>query len=192
MVISFDEEDRQGVLYPHDDALVITLVIANYTTRQVLVDNGSFANILFWEAFVKIGIDVDKLRLSPTPLKGFSGDTIQPIEAITLPVTVGTGTRTTTTMTVFLVVKAPSSYNAILGRSTLNHLRAVTSNYHLKMKFPTNGGVGEARGEQALAWECYIQELRKVKNEVCVVANEASPPHPPPKAMVRRRHRGQG
>ncbi|XP_042944579.1 uncharacterized protein LOC122278456 [Carya illinoinensis] len=76
MVISFEEADREGVIYPHDDALVITLVIANYTTRRVLVDNGSSANILFWEAFFKMGIDVGRLRLSPTPLKGFSGDTI--------------------------------------------------------------------------------------------------------------------
>ncbi|XP_042979832.1 uncharacterized protein LOC122310008 [Carya illinoinensis] len=132
MVISFEEADREGVL-------------------RVLVDNGSSTDILYWEAFVKMGIDVGKLRLSPTPLKGFLRDTIQPIRAITLSVTTGAGTRTATTVTDFLVVKAHSSYNAILARPTLNHLRAVTSTYHLKIKFPTDSGVGEARGEQALA-----------------------------------------
>ncbi|XP_042952216.1 uncharacterized protein LOC122289297 [Carya illinoinensis] len=130
------------------------------------------ADILFWEAFVKMGIDVGKLRLSPTPLKGFSGHTIQLVGAIMLPVTAGTGVQTATTMTDFLIVKAPSSYNAILGRPTLNHLRAVTSTYHLKMKFPTDGGMGEARGEQALARECYVQELKKVKKEVCTFAGQ--------------------
>ncbi|KAG6732462.1 hypothetical protein I3842_01G179400 [Carya illinoinensis] len=156
MVIFFEEADMEGVIYPHEDALVITLVIANSTTRRVLVDNGSSADILLWEAFVKMGIDVGKLRLSPMPLKGFSGDTIQPVGAITLPITAGTGAPTTTTMTDFLVVKASSSYNAILGRPTLNHMRAITSTYHLKMKFPTDGGMGEARVEQALARECYL------------------------------------
>ncbi|XP_042954678.1 uncharacterized protein LOC122291097 [Carya illinoinensis] len=47
MVISFKEADKEEIIYPHDDALVTTLVIANYTTRRVLVDNGSSADILF-------------------------------------------------------------------------------------------------------------------------------------------------
>ncbi|XP_042944821.1 uncharacterized protein LOC122278703 [Carya illinoinensis] len=189
MVISFEEANREGIIYPHDDALVIILVIANYTTRRVLVDNGSSADILFWEAFIKMGIDVGRLRLSLTPLKGFSGDTIQPVGAITLPVTAGTGAQTATTMTDFLVVKALSSYNAILGRPTLNHLKAVTSTYHLKMKFPIDGGVGETRGEQALARECYVQELKKVKKEVCTVARQdgALPPLPPLVAVIYKR-----
>ncbi|XP_042942693.1 uncharacterized protein LOC122276864 [Carya illinoinensis] len=85
MVISFEEADREGIIYPHDDALVITHIIANYTTRQVLVENRSSVAILFWEAFVKMGIDVSKLRLSPMPLKGFSGDTIQPVRTDTQP-----------------------------------------------------------------------------------------------------------
>lgn len=63
-------------MYLHDDALVITLIIANFETRQVLVDNGNLADILFWDAFFKIGIDAGRLRLSPTPLKGFSDDVI--------------------------------------------------------------------------------------------------------------------
>lgn len=76
MTISFEGKDREGVLYPHDDALVLTIVIANYRTRWVLIDNGSSADILFWEAFAKMGINTNKLRPYPMPLKGFSRDTI--------------------------------------------------------------------------------------------------------------------
>lgn len=50
-----------------------------------------------------------------------------------------------------LVVKAPSSYNVILGPPTLNSLKAITSTHHLKMKFPTKVEKGEVQGEQALA-----------------------------------------
>ena len=43
----------------------------------------------------------------------------------------------------FLVVDCSSAYNAILGRPTLNSWKAVTSTYHLMIKFPTDYGVGE-------------------------------------------------
>lgn len=135
------------MLYLHDDALVVTLLVANYMTRCILIDNGSSADILFWEAFTKMGIDAAKPIPSSTSLKGFSRDVIQLVGVMTLSVIVGMGMRTTTTMIDFLVMKAPSSYNAILRWPMLNNLKAVTSTYHFKMKFPTDSGVGEAQGK---------------------------------------------
>ena len=44
--ISFTDEEAERIHHPHDDAIVITLLIADYTTRRVLVDNGSSADIL--------------------------------------------------------------------------------------------------------------------------------------------------
>jgi len=52
----------------------------------------------------------------------------------------------------FAVVKAPSAYNFILGRSTLNVLRASTSTYHLSMKFPTPDGEDEVWGDVEAAY----------------------------------------
>ena len=56
----------------------------------------------------------------------------------------------------FLVVNCLSAYNAILGRSTLNSWKVVTSTYHLMIKFPTDYSVGELRGNQVAARECYV------------------------------------
>jgi len=39
--IVFTDEDARQLHHPHDDAIIITLTIANYTTRRVLIDNGS-------------------------------------------------------------------------------------------------------------------------------------------------------
>ena len=55
----------------------------------------------------------------------------------------------------FLVVDCPSTYNVILGRRALNCLKAVTSTYCLKAKFPTPHGIGEISGDQLQARECY-------------------------------------
>ena len=59
----------------------------------------------------------------------------------------------------FLVVDCSSSYNAIIGRPTLNSWKAVTSTYHLSVKFPTEHGVGQIQGDQLAARECYLAML---------------------------------
>ena len=49
--ITFTDKDAGKVHHPHDDAIVITLLIADYTTRMVLVDNESWVDILYYPAF---------------------------------------------------------------------------------------------------------------------------------------------
>ncbi|XP_059441920.1 uncharacterized protein LOC132174250 [Corylus avellana] len=80
---------------------------------------------------------------------------------VSLPVTVGTTPRQSTTMVDFLVIDRPSSYNAIIGRPSLNKLKAVTSTYHLMMKFPIEEGVGVVKGDQVTARKCYNISLKK-------------------------------
>ena len=50
----------------------------------------------------------------------------------------------------FLVVNCLSIYNIILGRPTLNCLKAATSTYCLKVKFQTPNGIREISGGQPL------------------------------------------
>ena len=42
--ICFSDEEAERIHHPHDDAIVIIL-ITDYTTRRVLVDNGSSADL---------------------------------------------------------------------------------------------------------------------------------------------------
>ncbi len=60
-VISFSEEDARGTHQPHDDGLVVTLNIAGFITRQVMIDNGSSADILYLPAYQQMKLDKDKL-----------------------------------------------------------------------------------------------------------------------------------
>ena len=50
----------------------------------------------------------------------------------------------------------PSAYNIIIGRPTLNRLKAITSTYHLMMKFPTDNGIAIMLEDQSMARMCYI------------------------------------
>ncbi|XP_075483550.1 uncharacterized protein LOC142523702 [Primulina tabacum] len=63
-------------------------------------------------------------------------------------------------MTVFTVVDASSLYNIILGRPTMNEMRAVASTYHQKIKFPVRGQVGEVKGDQLSSRRCYGETVR--------------------------------
>ena len=45
------EEDTKRLHHPHDDALVVNIYVGDYNVHQVLVDNGSSADILYYPAF---------------------------------------------------------------------------------------------------------------------------------------------
>ena len=81
---------------------------------------------------------------------------VQPIGIVTLPVVVGSYPQQVTKSVNFLVVDCSSSYNAIIGRPTLNSWKAVTSTYHLSIKFPTECGIGQVQGDQLAIRECYL------------------------------------
>lgn len=167
--ISFHESDAEGVQQPHDDPLVVTLLIKNYKTSRVLIDNGSSADILFANAFSQMGILKDKLQLVRSPLVGLSGEKVQPLGAIDLPISMGVSPCQIVKLIWFLVVNCPSAYNAILGRTTLNSMRAVTSTYHLLVKFPTRNGIGEQRRDQIAVRECYVATLKEKRPKEALV-----------------------
>ena len=51
LVIRFTEEDVRRLHHPHDDALVVSIRVGDYNTHQVLLDNGSSTDILYYPAF---------------------------------------------------------------------------------------------------------------------------------------------
>ena len=104
---------------------------------------------------------INKERLVPNnaPLVDFGGTKVYPLGAIMLPVTVGDYPEQITKDVTFLIVDCLSAYNSILGQPTFNSWKALTSTYHIMIKFPTKYGVGELRGDQVTAYECYIAML---------------------------------
>uniref|UniRef100_A0A2N9GLL2 Reverse transcriptase domain-containing protein n=1 Tax=Fagus sylvatica TaxID=28930 RepID=A0A2N9GLL2_FAGSY len=109
--ITFTEEDARKVFHPHDDALVVTLEIAGYSTRRVLIDNGSSADIIYLMAFQQMKIGKDQLQPIETPLVGFAGTNVYPLGVISLQVVAGTYPKQAIKKVDFLVVDCPSSYN---------------------------------------------------------------------------------
>ncbi|KAK3030896.1 hypothetical protein RJ639_037246 [Escallonia herrerae] len=163
-------QEKSSQLTPHDDPLVVTLRVGNFDMKRILVDNGSSAEVLFYETFQKMNIPPDRLRKIYTALYGLSNHPVVCEGIIALPVTMGAAPSTQAKLMLdFVVVRVLSAYNAILGRTTLNQLRAVVSTYHMKMKFPTENGVGEVKGDQVVSRQCYMASCRNRANETLMI-----------------------
>ncbi|KAL0458917.1 UNVERIFIED_CONTAM: Pro-Pol polyprotein [Sesamum latifolium] len=118
----------------HNDALVITAILANYEVGRIFIDSRSSADILFGEVYDQMQLGDVFLEKVNTSLYGFAGEVVHPRGMVSLPLTMGRGTARKTCLLKFLVVDVPSAYNVILGRPTLNTFQAVISTYHMKIK----------------------------------------------------------
>ena len=133
--IVFTKADLWDVV-PHDnDPIVISLVTAGRKVHRVLPD------VMFWPTFSKLQLSPDHLKPYPGCLYGFAGDQVEVRGYVELRTTFTDGATARTEKIKYLVVNAPSAYNILLGRPTLNRLGAVPSTRHMKLKMPSMEGV---------------------------------------------------
>ncbi|KAL0444280.1 UNVERIFIED_CONTAM: hypothetical protein Slati_2150700 [Sesamum latifolium] len=183
-LIQFGRVERSGTRTSHNDALVITVVLANYEVGRIFIDSGSSGDILFGEAYDQIQLGDASLEKVNTSLYGFAGEVVHPRGMISLRLTMGAGTTRKTCMLKFLVVDVPSAYNVILGRPTLTAFQAVISIYHMKIKFLTPGGVGEVQGDHLQSRKCYVEAVRKGQKRNPDEDHQGIPPSKNGKEMV--------
>ncbi|XP_024630533.1 uncharacterized protein [Medicago truncatula] len=164
--ISFSPEDFGQVIPHDDDPLVISLQLLNWEIKRVLVDTGSSADVLYYDAFSKMILSEEQLQPFKGTLSGFTGERVHVRDYVTLKTIFGSGDQQKSIKIRYLVINSPSSYNAIIGRPSIKLLDAFVSTKHLMMKYPLDDGrVGTVRGDQKVARECYHASLKLgVKN----------------------------
>ncbi|CAL2265761.1 unnamed protein product [Prunus armeniaca] len=140
--ITFFEEEEEGILYPHDDPMIIRAEIADYDVGPVLIDTGSSVNVIFADAFRGMGIDDSQSAVSGC----LSPSALPP--------------RKMMVYDQFLIVDCPTACNVIVGRRTLTEIKAHLSPHMLLMKFPTCNVTSAIRGDQLSARSSYATTLK--------------------------------
>ena len=121
----------------------------------ILVDNGSATDILFKSTFNIMNLVGVKFAPTASSLSGFTGDIISYEGILNLSIELGFSPCQHIQVVDFVLVDYLSLYNAIIGRPTLNKIRAVYLTYHLLVKFPIVGGIVILRGDQIESREIY-------------------------------------
>ena len=130
--------------------MVIETNLAGWAVTKILVDTGSFADILISSTFDNMKLDRNLLQPVGRPLYGFGDKQVKAIGKITLLVTFGDQNNSRTQHITFDVVDMLYNYNAIFGRGVTNIFSAVLHPGYLCMKLPSANGVIAVYGNQDL------------------------------------------
>ncbi|XP_070023425.1 uncharacterized protein [Nicotiana sylvestris] len=153
--LSFNDEDAEGIEQPHNDALVISILMNKIQVKRVLIDPGSLANIIRSRVVEKLGLQ-DQIVPAARVLNGFNMASETTKGEISLLVNMAE----TIQETKFHVIEGDIRYNALLERPWIHNMRAVPSTLHQVLKSPTSDGIKIVYGEQPAAKEMFaIDEI---------------------------------
>nr|GEX31199.1 hypothetical protein [Tanacetum cinerariifolium] len=105
--------------------LVIEAKISRHAVHRIYVDGGSLMEVLYEHCFNRLRPEI-KSQMVPatTSLTGFSGKTIWSPVQLRLLVTIGDAEHYTRAWMNFMIVRSPSPYNDIIGRSGIREIQA--------------------------------------------------------------------
>ena len=142
--IAFNDDDLEGTIQPHDDALVVTARINGFIVKRVLINQGSGAEVMYPDLFKGLGLKNEDVSKYDTPLEGFDGQMVISEGQISLPVNME-GKEVTV---MFIVVDLYSPYTATFGRPWIYAIGAVPSTLHVEVKFRTEQSIAIVRGNK--------------------------------------------
>ncbi|XP_057745310.1 uncharacterized protein LOC130963179 [Arachis stenosperma] len=194
-LISFGPEDQWTEGMPENPPMVIMVRVGTGLVKRILVDTGADSNIMFRNVFDALGLRDTDLKTHQHGVVGLGDHFIKSDRIISLPISIGRGPVRRTVMAEFIVLRDFTAYNIIMGRETINDLRAIIYTKLLVMKFVAdNGSIGSIKGdlETAVACDNASLSLRKKSKEAVRVflanldARVKEKPRPKPKGDLEK------
>ncbi|XP_024016251.1 uncharacterized protein LOC112089731 [Eutrema salsugineum] len=90
---------------PHNDALVVDLLLDDVEVSRILIDTGSSVNVIFKEALDQLELASDRIDPFIEPLTGFNGERCMTIGTVKIPIYVGGIAK----MIQFLILDKPAT-----------------------------------------------------------------------------------
>ena len=150
--IAFNDDDLEGTIQPHDDALVVMDEINGFIVKRVMVDQGSGADVMYLDLFKRLRLKNEDLLKYDTPLVGFDGQVVISKGKISIPMNM----EGKEVVVAFIVVTSFSPYTTILGRPWIHEMGAIPSILHVKVKFRIKQSIAVVRGSQQMARQCLV------------------------------------
>lgn len=146
-LINFKSEVENKMSSSYSDPLVISTRVNRFVVKRILIEMGSFINLIMLEVFDKMSLDKKKnLSRAFYPLMGL-GDKSVPIIGITnLTIFLRDEKYKREIYTEFMVADIPLSYNVILGQSIFNNHGVIINMEYLCLKLQTMRSIEVARG----------------------------------------------
>ncbi|XP_010693164.1 uncharacterized protein LOC104906147 [Beta vulgaris subsp. vulgaris] len=155
------KDSHRPIQTPHEDPLVVEMKIANLRVGRVLIDSGSSVDIITMDCLRKLKYEEKDLIPIDQPLVGFGGQSVHPLGSVKLPTRLGEKKAGRNVIVDYLVVDTCLPYNVIIGRPTLNKVKAAISTYQLLLQFKGDDGkVAQLFGDQKSAREFYFNSLK--------------------------------
>ncbi|XP_070041411.1 uncharacterized protein [Nicotiana tomentosiformis] len=118
--VSFNDEDAKGMVQPHNDALIIFVIVNKSRVKRVLIDPGSSSNIIRSRVVEQLGLQ-DQIVPAVQVLNRLNMACETTKEELTLAV----NTIRTVQEEKFYVIEGYMRYNALCGRPWIHNTRAV-------------------------------------------------------------------
>nr|XP_009625477.1 uncharacterized protein LOC104116345 [Nicotiana tomentosiformis] len=141
--ITFDDEDADGLMIPHNNALVISLLVYDTNVKRVLIDPSSSVNIILLTVVNEMQ-DNDKVIPMARSLSGFDNSSVITKGEVVLT----TFAEGVVKDTKFQVIDADMAYNIILRRPRIHDMDVIPSTLHQLIKFPLQWGIHQLCGDQ--------------------------------------------
>ncbi|XP_070022025.1 uncharacterized protein [Nicotiana sylvestris] len=150
-------------MVPHNDALVISLLVHDTNVKRVLIDPRSSVNIILLRAINEMQVD-DKLVHKARTLSRFDNSSV----VTKLEIVLTTFAEGVIKDTKLQVVDMDMSYNIILSRPWIQEMDDVPSTLHQVIKFPSQWGIRQIRGDQQASRSINVMVDSSIKNEIAV------------------------
>ncbi|XP_024004936.1 uncharacterized protein LOC112082077 [Eutrema salsugineum] len=124
----FTKTDTIGLDMPHNDAIVVELLLDDVEVSRILIDTGSSVNMIFKDALDQLDqldLRTDKIKPFIGPLTGFDGEHYMTVGTVKFLIYLAGVAK----IIKFLILDKPAIYNAILGKPWLHVMKAVASSF---------------------------------------------------------------